>query len=418
MEFLSRFKNIFLVLAFILTTIIIGYLIYILFFKPNIVPTTKPAAQTTNTPAGTGLPESAAGGKKNIVSSTTETTLPSEQTAIAQIPEKAATKATGSLTETTEFIASPTLGATLSSNGSDIQYYDPNSGKFNRIDKNGDSQELSDKIFHNVEKVTWSPDKNKAILEYPDGAKIVYDFGNQKQITLPKHWKDFDFSPDGRQIVLKSIGLDPDNRWLAIASDDGANVRPLEALGEKDSTVYPAWSPNNQIVAMYTEGKDFDSQEVYFVGLNNENFKSTVVEGRGFEPKWSPQGDKLLYSVYSSSNDMKPNLWIVNAQGDNIGTGRNNLNIETWANKCTFANAAELYCAVPENLPEGAGLFPELAATTKDRLYKIDISTGLKKLIAVPDGDYTMSDLMISSNGYYLYFTDNNTKQIRKIKLK
>ena len=143
-----------------------------------------------------------------------------------------------------------------------------------------------------------------------------------------------------------------------------------------------------------------------------------MIEGRGFQGKWSPKGDKLLYSVYSSRTDQKPSLWIVDAQGDNIGRGRKNLKINTWADKCTYVNDTEIYCAVPEELPEGAGMFPELAASTKDRLYKINTVTGLRKLVAVPDSTYNMSNLVVSENGYYLYFTDKTTKRIYKIKLK
>jgi len=212
------------------------------------------------------------------------------------------------------------------------------------------------------------------------------------------------------------MGDDPDNRWLAIANDDGSKARAIEPLGGKDATVYPSWSPNNQTIAMYTEGIDFDRQEVFFVGLNNENFKSAVIEGRGFQPKWQPEGNKLLYSVYSSTTDMKPNLWVVNARGESIGSGRKNLNVATWANKCAFANNNEIYCAVPEYLEEGAGLLPELAANTKDNLYKIDIRTGMKKLVAVPDGSYNMSDVIVSGN--YLYFTDKTTKKLYTIKLR
>lgn len=189
-------------------------------------------------------------------------------------------------------------------------------------------------------------------------------------------------------------------------------------MGENADSVYSAWSPNNQIVAMYTEGKDYDRQEVYFVGLNGENFKSTIIEGRGFDPKWSDDGSKLLYSVYSSANDMKPNLWIVDAEGDQIGSERKNLNVETWAEKCTYANTVDLYCAVPENLPEGAGVFKQLAKTTKDNLYKINTLTGQKSLVAVPDGSYNMSNLIVSENGYNLYFTDETTSNLYKIKLK
>ena len=61
---------------------------------------------------------------------------------------------------------------------------------------------------------------------------------------------------------------------------------------------------------------------------------------------------------------------------------------------------------------------PDLVKNTKDNLYKIDTKTGLKKLIAVPNGDYNMSNLIVSDNGYYLYFTDSNTGKINKIKLK
>ena len=169
---------------------------------------------------------------------------------------------------------------------------------------------------------------------------------------------------------------------------------------------------------MYAESTGFDRQEVYFVGLNGENFKSATIEGRGFEPLWSPQGDRLLYSSYSLDDNLKPNLWVVNAQGEGIGSNRKKLNIETWAHKCSFGDDQSLYCAVPDALPEGVGLIPELGLETKDKLYKIDIVTGLKKLIAVPDGAYNMSDLIISENGYYLYFTDKKTGKLHQINLK
>ena len=172
------------------------------------------------------------------------------------------------------------------------------------------------------------------------------------------------------------------------------------------------------MIAMHTKGIDFNRQEVYFIGLNNENFKSTIIEGRGFQPQWSPQGNQLVYSVYSSDNDMKPQLWVVDAQGDSIGNNRQRLNVETWAEKCTFASQSKIYCAVPENLPKGAGLFPELAKSTRDNLYEIDINTGLRKLVAVPEGSYNMSNLLVASNGDNLFFTDANTEKIYKIELK
>lgn len=413
MEFLSKYKKIFLVLGFLLITFLMGYAIYTMFFRPSSPlitgPDTKPSATTT----GTGFPATETGAGQTIspdgpIGGDREGLPSAEASPIAK----------GGLTQTKELSASPGRGATLGENGSDLQYYDPKDGKFYRLNKDGEAVPLSDKIFHDVDSITWSPDKNTAILEYPDGANIIYDFAADKQTTLPKHWEDFDFSPTGDKIVMKSLGLDPDNRWLAVANKDGSNAQAIEPLGDNAASVYPSWSPNNQMVAMYAESTGFDRQEVYFVGMNEENFKSATIEGRGFEPLWSPQGNRLLYSTYSLDDNLKPNLWLVNAQGEAIGSDRKKLNIETWAHKCSFSDDQSLYCAVPDTLPEGVGLIPELGLTTKDKLYKIDIATGLKKLMAVPDGAYNMSNLIISDNGYYLYFTDEKTGKLHQINLK
>jgi len=412
MDFFVKYKKIFFLIIFILAIFFIGYMLYFIFFKTEetTIIVTQPQATTTK-----GLPI-ATTGTGQIITPTETTGLPTEVGG-GEV-KNISPKADGGLTQTTELNHLPSLGVTLAGNGSDLQYYDQEDGKFYRLTKDGKVSLLTDKVFHQVDKIFWSPDKNKAILKYPDGSNIIYDFSTNRQITLPAHWKDFDFSPDGSKIVMKSLGLDPNNRWLAISNIDGSNAQRIEDLGQNDETVYPAWSPNNQIIAMYTEGLDLDRQEVFFIGLHNENFKSTIIDGRGFEPKWSPSGDKLLYSVYSSKNNLKPMLWLVNASGDNIGSGRTSLNVETWADKCVFANQLDLYCAVPQKLEDGAGLFPEMAKNTKDNLYKIDLQTGLKKLIAIPDGNFSMSDMTISENGYYLYFTDQTTKTLHQIKLK
>ena len=413
MDFLREYKKIFIASGFILIVFILGYLLYALFFKPSPAPVIMEKPQATSTPGG--LPVAQPGTGQTAPAGQPAEGLPKE----AEKPlNQGSAVALGGLTQTAELSQAPSLAATLSADGNDLQYYNKQDGKFYRLTKDGQASLLSDTVFHEVEKITWSPDKNKAILEYPDQGKIIYDFKNKKQVSLPKHWQDFNFSPDGSKIVLKSLANDPANRWLAITDAEGAAAKRVAALGDKNDTVYPSWSPNNQTVAKFTEGISYDQQRVFFIGLNNENFKALIIDGRGFKSKWAPKGDLLLYSVYSSSSNLKPELWLANAQGENIGAGRNKLEVQTWADKCVFAAATEIYCAVPESLEEGAGLFPDLAKNTKDNLYKIDTRTGLKKLIAIPDHGFTMSDLIVSADGSYLYFTDANTGKINKIKLK
>ncbi|MEI7452092.1 MAG: hypothetical protein WCK37_02680 [Candidatus Falkowbacteria bacterium] len=414
--FFQRYKKIIFGLLFILVCILIGYFIWQLFFAPVVTPGVKLQPISTTTPGA--LPSAGEGGQQ-VGSTTGPGSVPESKYIIpGKTSSGPSAVAAGGLTNVTTLTKGETLSPTISSDGKSVQYYNKGDGKFYRINNAGEAVPLSDTVFHDVSKVTWAPNAGKAVIEYPDQSKIVYDFNTEKQVTLPKHWEDFTFSPNSDQLVMKSLATDPDNRWLIVANADGSKARAIENIGTNDATVIPSWSPNNQTVAMYTQGIDLNRKSVFFVGLNGENFKSITTDGRGFQPKWAPSGDKLLYSDYTTDSDLKPTLWIVGAQGDNIGAGRKPLELQTWADKCTFASSNEVYCAVPEDLPTGAGMFPETALQSKDQLYKINTDTGTKQLIAIPDGAYNISNLMVSDNQGQLFFNDQKTNQIYKINLK
>ncbi len=408
---LLKYKKVFLIFGFITISIIIGYLIYFLFFF-NMAQKRVPEKKTESNKIISGFPESEKY-TRNISTTTKENIPESKEKNIEQSNIKINKKEK----LITNLNDAPSLNPVLDQNGSSLKYYNQNDGKFYKINKNGDITVMDDKIFHNVKKVNWYPNNDKAIIEYPDGSNIIYNFKTKKQITLPKHWTDFNFSPDGNNIILKSIGLDPDNRWLITTDKNGDNAKIIEEIGKNQDIVHTKWSPNNQIVAMYTKGIDANRQEVYFLGKNDENFRSMIIEGHDFRPKWSKNGEKLIYSVYSIKDNLKPKLWTVTAIGDKIGTNRKSIDVNTWPEKCTFANEKEIYCGVPINLKDGAGMFPEIADNTMDELYKINIETGKKEKITTLKGGYNISDIIISKDGKNIYFTDKLTKRIHKIEL-
>jgi hypothetical protein len=135
-----------------------------------------------------------------------------------------------------------------------------------------------------------------------------------------------------------------------------------------------------------------------------------------FQPAWSPTGKKLLYSVDSARSDFKPELWVVNGYGDDIGTGRLNLGLNTWADKCSFGGDDTLFCAVPRNLPQGAGMSPDVAKDSYDDVYKIDLKTGTK--IPIPLGDnYHVTNISYDQTKNKIYFTDPDQTGIFEAKL-
>lgn len=405
-NFTLNYKKIILAAGLLVVAALIGWLIYWVFFRT--APITPPTNVNVNEAITAGLPPAAVGpGQIGVNANLAPSSQPSLP--ISDIAKGGVTYVAPLTKESSQFVTW---------SGENLVYYNPQASQFYRVTADGQAQLLTDKKFYNVNQVVWAPSQDKAILEYPDGSKIVYNFQTEKQVSLPKHWEDFGFSPNGNQIVAKSLGLDPENRWLIVTNADGSQAKKIEPLGENEDIVTVNWSPNNQIIATYVKGVDFDRQDLFFVGLNNENFKKTTIEGRGFQGLWTTQGDRLLYSVYNSNNGLRPELWVVDAQGDNIGNNRRRLQIQTWANKCVFANNLTLYCGVPETLDEGSGLFPQLANSTTDRLYRIDLKTGSQEMIAQPDGDYAINKLLVSPDQSALYFTDAKSGQIFKIRLK
>jgi Tol biopolymer transport system component len=412
-------RKILVAALFVAVTVGLGYLLYFMFFRPTPTEVEIPAGNV-NVGAG-ALPRAITSPPRPIETLVSPAAvLAPSITPPPQLPAEVSSVAHGGSTWIGTLVNKSVSAARLSSNGSDIAYYDKTDNKFYRVDENGNATALSDKTFPNAENISFAPDTNKAIVEFPDGANVFFDFTTQKQVTLPKHWKDFTFSPDSTQIAGKSMGVDPDNRWLFISNPDGSGVQAIEPLGDNESKVDVTWSPNNQVIATSRTGQamGFDRQQILLIGKNHENFPGLTVEGLGFKSQWSKNGDHLLYSVYNSSSDYKPTLWLVGAQGDNIGAGRKSLAINTWADKCTFSDDATVYCAVPQTMDRGAGFQPDLFGSVPDSFYKIDLSTGLKSLVATPYGSFSAKNPMVSADGKYLTYTNQQTGVLERIQLK
>lgn len=402
-------KKILLIILFILVVFLIAYGLYAVFWKKPAAPPVV-VAPGVNVAPGV-LPTAPVGAPPGVV--------PTIPPSAAALP-KASTIARGGLTQVPVLTETAAANPVLSNDGRNLNYYNQTDGRFYRLTPEGKFTTLSAQTFYNVQKITWSALADKAILEYPDNSKILYNFTAQKQTTLPKHWENFDFSKQGDQIAAKSLGVSPENRWLIVADADGANAKLIEPLGDNADKVQVSWSPAGSVIAFSSTGEalGFARKQIIPLGQNNENYKPLVVEGLSFEPQWAPAGDKLIYSTYSPDSDYKPTLWFTQAQGEQMGMGRRRLQVNTWADKCAFADNDIVYCAVPTELPRGAGFSREVANEIPDTLYKIDLKTGLKSVAAVPEENYSMQNLIVTADKSILYFTDNATGQVHKINLK
>ncbi|MBU1131245.1 hypothetical protein KJ840_03880 [Patescibacteria group bacterium] len=402
----EKFKKNLVIIGFIVIVIIIAYAIYYFFFRPA----PKPPSYYF-TPSTEIIP----GQLPSIINENTNRRIEEEYAglpSIERVPQGAviSDKAKGGYTAVQKKLeagAFPKVGK----DGS-LVYYDSSQGRFYKRNADGSITLLTAQRFYAVSRITWSDDAAKAVLEYPDGSNIVYDFNENKQSTLPKELQDFDFSNNGQMIAAEAIGQQTENNWIVTSNPDGANIQFIERIGDQANNVDVNISPNNQVVATYRENASAGSQEIVFIGQQGENFKSMVVNGLGFAGQWTPSGEKLLYSAFQPANGFRPTLSLSGAFGDYIGAGNIDLGLQTWSDKCAIsADSSSAYCAVPQNLPEGSGWYPELAQNLPDTFYKVDLTSGQTTLLAEPVGNqpfYSAASVFLSPDGKTLYFQDQS----------
>lgn len=387
------------VVAFTATVLLIALAIYMTFFKGTVetVFVNTPSGSTSGGSlpgANTGTPGADGGGTTPTTGSTNLT------------PSRVAA---GGVTITTLLTNTSIESPTVTADGT-VAYYDPADGKFYTIDENGNVVALSQQTFPKAESVTFSSGATAAVIEYPDGSNVVYDFESAKQVTLPTHWENFSFSENGDDIVAKSIGVDESNRALIITSSDGSSTKVVTALGPNDDKVTANWSPDNAIVAFSETGGvsngSFGRQEVYLVGPDGSATGILFVDGTNFHAIWATDGKHLLYSVADPADGYKAALWYADSDGDRNGDGRRKMGIKTIVDKCTFASATIAYCAVPREMPAGGGSTTSLI-TAYDDVYRLDVNTGNARLVAIPAADTRMFSLSVSGDESLLYYTDS-----------
>lgn len=418
---MSRLRQILLIILFIILAIAIGILIFYFFLRPTppkevvtppevIPPVSLPEVPQAEIPGVNIAPE---------ILPPTEPGVTPEEELVTPTELAISPRAEGGLTTPYFVTENQIKNPTLAPNSEDLIFYDQDLGLFYRITPTGEKTLLTEKIFKNVENITWSNNGQKAVIEYPDRTKIIFDFNTKKQYTLPREWEEFSFSPSDNQIAFKELNFDFEQRWLSVANVDGTGKSRIEHLGDNDDDVIINWQPNNQSVGVVRKSVDLNQTQLEMIGLHGENFNPIIAEGRDPRITYSSDGKLMAYSVYNSQSGFMPSLWIVASEGDGVGTNRRLITLNTWADKCTWApNTYELYCAVPQKMEAGAALFPEISGTNiADDIYKINPANGSVSLIAEPFLNSGLTNLIVSEDGNTLYYLDSQSEQLKKINL-
>lgn len=414
-----NWKKIGLVILFIAVAVLLAIALYFTFFRPTpspvvvVPPPTFPGGLPTIpgggvvTPGGEVLPPGVLPPSVGIV-------VP-PVVGVAPIPS-ISTTAQGGQVAPRKVVDSGAAFVNLASDGQSVNYYDSSTGLFSKINPDGSLSLISSQIFRDVSNATWAPSSDKAVLEFENGTKMIYNFATKQSYSLPSQFIDFSFSPDSKNIAAKDMKTNEEERWLVTVDERGGNKQFLEHLGDNADRVKVQWNPNDQIVGTSAKSIDNERSEVIFLTKDGTKLGKAIVQGRDLRYDYSQDGNKMVYSVWNPNSNFLPTLWITSTNPNNIDQGRVSTGLNTWADKCSYFKNSTIYCAVPKQISQYSGILPA-NNDSPDDIYQIDPDTGESLKIAEPVFPVQIKNITVSTDGKTLYYTEQDSGAVNKINL-
>ncbi len=139
------------------------------------------------------------------------------------------------------------------------------------------------------------------------------------------------FSPDGKKIAFKSCAAsgdfpcDSDKNDISVMNADGSGRQSLtgnltnHSVGSMEKS--PAFSPDGKKIAFVSNANAGEASEPSIWVMNADGSGQTRLTsptlGQDFNPDWSPDGTKIVFSRITSST-MGSELYVMNADGSNL----------------------------------------------------------------------------------------------------
>ena len=279
------------------------------------------------------------------------------------------------------------------------------------------TNELSDQTIPQIYRSLWI-NSSSTLLQYPNNTNTIiktYSATLEKppKTTATTSISNFvsitgAFLPDNIEAVVTNPAST--KIFYLIESSSGVLGKIANINNNGATTIFSSavsdWNvqwPNTNTIALSTKASSNVNGYLYFLSTKG-TMQRILGDIPGLVTNVNPNTTLVAYT------DSNPTLSIFNIKsGNTVSTGLN-----TIANKCTWSpiQTTTLYCAVPQNIPEGN--YPDAwyqgLVSFSDDIYQIDANTGQ----AIEIGNISQQagqpidaeNLKVSPDGNFLIFTN------------
>lgn len=312
----------------------------------------------------------------------------------------------------------PVVSPSINEEKNTIKYLTKDSGKLFQSSLDGsDKKEIPFVSLKGLIKTYWSENQESFINIYTGiiGTQRFYYELPRKTEPLNAGIKWLDYSKSENKIAYHYEDPTQGLNVIAIANPDGSSSQSVISTRLKDAQL--KWITKDNI-AVSTAPSGLAQNILYNLNIPNRQLTRVLSGLNGLTSLWSPDGSNF---IFSQTNEKGHNITLSTAKAN--GSEIKSTDLKTFSEKCVYTQDNEtVYCAEPKSIPEDAILPDDYYKKTfsiNDALWKINTKNSRKDFLYEfnEDRDFDLSNLFISKDEKYLYFTNRNDGLLYRLEL-